>query len=100
MNEVLVSVLVVREVETAVEVTISIVVAGVPAHRGISYSATNCLFSRAPSRGDRRALALLVAPGMQLSIVVVVEMTFLWTVRGTGVEVVRLVVVTGFAVNV
>jgi hypothetical protein len=45
-------------------------------------------------------LGLLVAAGTQLNVVVVVEMMFLWMVRGTGVEVTVLVVVTGFAVNV
>lgn len=100
MNEVLVSVLVTCEVVTVVEVTMLTVETGVFWHRGISYWATTCLFSQISSRGDRRTLGLLVAPGMQLKVVVVVETMFLWMVRGTGVEVTVLVVVAGFAVNV
>lgn len=43
---------------------------------------------------------MLVAPGMQLRVVVVVETIVLWMVRGIGVEVTVEVVVTVFAVNV
>lgn len=48
--EVLVSVLVAREVDMVVEVTISTVETGVPSHRGISYCCITCLLSKAASR--------------------------------------------------
>lgn len=76
-----VSVLVVLVVETVVEVTIVMYEAGVLAQRGISYSITTALLTAAAaaSRGDRCifAAAGVVAGGMQLNVVVTVEMTFL-----------------------
>jgi hypothetical protein len=80
VKDVLVSTLVVYDTLRVVKVTISMVDAGVSAHRGTSNSISNCclLFKRF-SRGDRRALgaAAFVGPGMQVRVVVVVEMMFL-----------------------
>jgi hypothetical protein len=99
-----VSVLVVRNVERVVEVTIVTYEAGVFAQRGISYATTCALLRTAAafSRGDRWifARAEVVAGGMQLSVVVTVVTIFLWIVRATGVEVTVVVVVLVLAVKV
>jgi hypothetical protein len=106
-NAVEVSVLVVRDVESVVEVTIVMYDAGVLAQRGISKATTCALLTLNPaaafSRGDRCTLARVEvtgAGGMQLSVVVTVEMMFLWMVRAIGVEVVVTVEVLVLAVKV